>query len=475
MADPGPEGLCYFHHDVLHTANWHGGTNINDFKNYLLLEVVVNISYDEVWEGKDIPEIPEEHIVRREKQVIPYANRRYVRYKDLYCMVGNHTKKMDRGYIVHGNGDGRNLSQWKQFKQVAFIPVPMPTATERFLWVDLTYPIRGIYLPSAHVAFPQEGYRNMARYAFLNFRRKKTVTLKTYELQHVSPDFFNPMSTLEQGFSRPKLPEGVSEPDMPDGVLSALEKTFRKFKESELKIEVDDTTGWGFQPHWTARFDIKRLEQVLHVPMDSRDKEFYDTYQFVKLFNASSVDTLETWQMSVVKEIEMGDDKYIKLGDVVSKHTGVQMEESKTEGDVDWMKEIVKNLITAGLGLIPYAGPFLSLGAETVADYLEDPEEWGAKNELKLGTEATAEAIQAGMEILKYYKKGKVPGIRFKAHLEEGDDRKPIYVGEDGKEGDKTPQPSSTKEKKTETKKPQAEINNIEGIPTADFLFGKAA
>ena len=471
MADPGPEGLCFFHHNVLHTANWHGGSNINDFKNYLLLEVVVNMTYDEVWEGSSIPQIPEEHITRREKQVIPYANRRYVRYKDLFCMVGRHTRKMDRGYIIHGNGDGRNLSQWKGSKKVTFIPVPMPTAKERFLWVDLTYPIRGIYLPSAHVAFPQADYRNMARYAFLNFRNKKTVTLKTYQQQSVPIGIFSPMASVIQRDLNQKLPDGVSEPDMPDGVLSDIEKVFRKFEEGELKIEVDDTVGWGFQPHWTARFDIKRLEQVLHVPMDARDKEFYDTYQFVKLFNASSIETLKTWQ-SVVKQIEMGDDKYIKLADVVSKHTGVQMEESKTEGDVDWMKEVVKNLITAGLGLIPYVGPFLSLGAETVADYLDNPEEWGEKNELKLGTDAAAEAVQAGMEILKYYKKGKVPGIRFKAHLEE-DDRKPIYVGEDGKGDDQTPQPSSTKESKKETKKPQAEITNIHSIPTANVVFGK--
>lgn len=469
MASPGPEGLCYFDRSLLHTATWHGGSDINDFRNYLLLEVVVNMSYDEVWEGNDIPQIPNEGTVRREKQVIPYANRRYVRYKDLYCMVGRHTMTMDRGYIVHGNGDGRNLSQWKGHKQIAFIPVPMPTAKERFLWVDLTYPLRGIYLPSAYVAFPQEDYRNKARYAFLNFTSKKTTALKTYE--QIPTTLFNPLASLDSlGDATP--PKGVSEPDLPDGVLNEIEKAFRKFKEGELKIEVDETTGWGFQPHWTARFDIKKLEQVLHVPMDSRDKAFHDTYQFVKLFNAKSVDTLEKWQLSKVNKSEMDDDKFIKLSDVVSKHLGIEMKEEKTEGDVDWMKEIVKNLITAGLGLIPYVGPFLSMGADAVAEYLDDPEEWGAKNELKLGADATAEAIQAGKEILSFYKKGKVPGIRFKSHLEE-DDRKPIYVGEDGKGGDQ--QPSSKDEPKKEKKEPQVEVSNIEGIPTANFVFGKAA
>ena len=44
------------------------------------------------------------------------------------------------------------------------VPVPMPTMDEKFLWVDLTYPPLGIYVPHMQNALPiAEGYCNFDR------------------------------------------------------------------------------------------------------------------------------------------------------------------------------------------------------------------------------------------------------------------------------------------------------------------------
>ncbi|KAL4923592.1 uncharacterized protein BDV17DRAFT_234777 [Aspergillus undulatus] len=431
MAFVGPEGPCYFDRDLLHTEGWHGGSDINDFKNFLLLEVIVNKSYDEVNQLQGDPVLPETGTPRAEKQVIAYSGRRYARWRDLICGVGPR-HKMSRADVFHGNGDGRNLSQWLGHVQAAYIPIRMPTPEERFLWVDLTYPIRGIYLRSSYAAFGQKRYRKWARYVFIKFNQND-VSLKTYELHNdltALSGLFGWGSSLSSSGtneSKPKVPT-VPEPDVPEPTNFQ-----NKYKVGELVIKHDEKYGLGFQPTWTARFDIKQLEMVLHVPIERRAKEFQDSYQFISLFEAKNVDHIQSWQMTRRRETEMRDNTYIKLADAISKHEGIQMKEDNTEADTDWLKIIVTSLINAGLGLIPYVGPFLSMGFDAVSEYLDDPEEWGKKEGLKLSAEATAEMGKSAAEILKYYKKGKVP--RIKLRLEEGDDddRKPIYVGEDGR------------------------------------------
>ncbi|KAL4963167.1 uncharacterized protein BDV14DRAFT_202207 [Aspergillus stella-maris] len=434
MAFVGPEGPCYFDRDLLHTDQWHGGSNINDFKDYLLHEVVVNKSFDEGNQTRGDPDLPETGTRRAEKQVIAYSNRRYARWRDLHCSYGPSSTDIRRADVIHGNGDGRNLAQWVGHTQVAYIPIRMPTPEERFMWVDLTYPIRGIYLPSSYAAFAQEKYRKWARYVFVKFNQND-VKLKTYTRYNdpsLLAGFNYAAASLFKGSNSKPKPATVPEPDAPPSKVPtpfALE-----FTVGELEVKQDDKYGLSFQPTWTARFDIKQLELALHVPMERRAPEFKETYDFIALFDSKHVDTIDWWEKNKRREIEMGDGTYIKLADAVSKHEGIKMKEEKTEADEDWLKNIVTSLIQAGLGLIPYVGPFLSMGFEAVSEYLDDPEEWGKKEGLKLSTEATAEMAKSATEILKFYKKGKVPNIRIKAHLEEGDDedRKPVYVGEDG-------------------------------------------
>ncbi|KAL4957603.1 hypothetical protein BDW69DRAFT_191466 [Aspergillus filifer] len=436
MAFVGPEGSCYFNRSLLDTATWHGGSNINDFKDYLLLDVIT----------RGDPDLPDTGSKRAEKQVIPYSNRRYARWRDLFCSYGPKSTDIRRADVIHGDGDGRNLAQWLGYSQAAYIPIRMPTPEERFLWVDLTYPIRGIYLPSSYAAFRQEKYRKWARYVFLKFNQND-VKLKTYtrynDLSLLGGIGFSAGMLLPNSKAKPK-PKTVMEPDAPG---PHLQYPFAaEFTVGELNIKHDEKYGLGFQPAWTARFDIKQLELVLHVPIERRAPEFQESYDFIALFDSKHVASIEWWQSTLRREVEMGTSTFIELSKAVSTHEGIKMKEEKTEADEDWLKNIVTSLIQAGLGLIPYVGPFLSLGFDAVSEYLDDPEEWGKKEGLKLGTEASAEMVKSAADILKYYKKGKVPRIKFKAHLEEGDDddRKPIYVGEDGQDGDQDQAPDNS-------------------------------
>ncbi|KAI9040152.1 uncharacterized protein KD926_008597 [Aspergillus affinis] len=421
----------------------------DDFKNYLLLKVVVNKSIDEVFtsSGKK-PNLPGTGNPRAEKQTIQYASRTYVRWRDLWCGVGPRSTKMSRADILHGNGDGRNLSQWLGYNQVAFIPVRMPTPEERFLWVDLTYPIRGIYLPSAFYAMPQQKYKEWTRYIQLKFFHN-SLTLKTYTRADFYGGYLKNQSRAQavqyaaqhgEQLSFPSREKTVKEPDVPEE--PNLPGMATEFTVGELKIPKDRELGLGYQPTWTARFDIQQLALTLHVPSEMRDEKYLDTYQFITLFNSGDVDFIQPWQMTKAREVELSD-QYIKHADVINLQESTDMKERPTKADFDWLRESVRNLIGVGLGIIPYVGPFLSMGYDAVMDYLDNPEAWGVKNELKLGTQAKAQAIKSTSDILEFYKKGKVPHIQFKSGLEEGDDRQPVYVGEEGQEAEGTQQEPS--------------------------------
>ncbi|KAK1147632.1 hypothetical protein N8T08_000974 [Aspergillus melleus] len=319
---------------------------------------------------------------------------------------------MSRADILHGNGDGRNLSQWLGYNQVAFIPIRMPAPEERLLWVDLTYPIRGIYLPSAFYAMPQQKYEDWTRYVQLKFFQNSLI-LKTYTRQHGEKLEFPPQEKI------------VKEPDIPEE--SNLPGLAPEFTVGELNIPKDRELGLGYQSKWTARFDIQQLALAFHVPSEMRDKKYLDTYQFITLFNSSDVDSIKPWQMTQAREVELSD-QYIEHAD---------------------LRESLRNLIGVGLGLIPYVGPFLSMGFDAVMDYLDNPAAWGVKKELKLGTQAKAQAMRSASDILKFYRKGKIPHIPFKSGLEEGEGRQPVYVGEEGqKAGGAQPEPSTIPDEK---------------------------
>jgi hypothetical protein len=60
------------------------------------------------------------------------------------------------------------------------------------------------------------------------------------------------------------------------------------FQEDEC-LPNDATTGWGFQPQWTARFDIFSLTRVLAIPDHLLKPDYRDPYQFIKLFSCKAL------------------------------------------------------------------------------------------------------------------------------------------------------------------------------------------
>jgi hypothetical protein len=60
----------------------------------------------------------------------------------------------------------------KTAAKVYLVPVRMPTAVEQFLWLDLTYPVRAIYLPRQHKV-DDGAYSDWCMFQHLSFRHRE--------------------------------------------------------------------------------------------------------------------------------------------------------------------------------------------------------------------------------------------------------------------------------------------------------------
>ncbi|KAL4913675.1 hypothetical protein BDW62DRAFT_205342 [Aspergillus aurantiobrunneus] len=205
----------------------------------------------------------------------------------------------------------------------------MLTPEERFLWVDLTYPIRAIYLPSTFSAYPQ---KKAAEMKILAYEARMALGYG----QKLNPPAQQPTANV------PKERNAVG--------------WIPEYTVGELEIQQNPELGLSYQPTWTARLDIQQLALALH---------------FITLFKAGGVELIKTWQASgaAAREAELGDSVYIKHADVINLQEGTTMKEKPIKAEVDWLKEVVENFVGVGLGLIPYVGPFLAMGQGKVPHY----------------------------------------------------------------------------------------------------------
>ncbi|KAI9374426.1 hypothetical protein BJX61DRAFT_540775 [Aspergillus egyptiacus] len=144
-----PEGTAWFSKAGLKN-NIFDPSNPEQFYKYLLIEVALNgsgprprhwIHERSIAEGKGVP------------------------YKQLNVMYGRNADAFDRAqYIYQDTGKaGKTL-------EAGFLPVPMPNEDERFLWLDLTYGVRGIYFPICHTV--PGPYRDLCKYLRIDFKHR---------------------------------------------------------------------------------------------------------------------------------------------------------------------------------------------------------------------------------------------------------------------------------------------------------------
>ncbi|KAL1792268.1 hypothetical protein ACET3X_010019 [Alternaria dauci] len=173
-----PEGPIWFQHSSLKREHY-DPANDKIFYKYLLLEVVVNkpTRFKQGILGDQYHSRTIEHTIGYEDNTLPaFPNNQtnYRKWKYMSVMYGPEAKcitewtrlksSVSTGDIV----DRHNNTAPK----IYLVPVRMPTAIEQFLWLDLTYPVRAIYLPRQHKV-DNGAYSDWCMFQHLSFRHRK--------------------------------------------------------------------------------------------------------------------------------------------------------------------------------------------------------------------------------------------------------------------------------------------------------------
>ena len=177
MSAVPPEGEYIFFHKSLKTQ-YFDPSNKAHFYGNLLVEVVYNDYFDGRWKEGEMW-LPTHERAEEQKYLPPRLWHAQTRFKYMYVGYGESPETQN---------DDRRIRLWADFShstslyagspaRFVYLVLPMPTLEERWIWLDLTFPIRAIYIPKAHHASPT--MRNRCSYYALRMaEREVSVPLK---------------------------------------------------------------------------------------------------------------------------------------------------------------------------------------------------------------------------------------------------------------------------------------------------------
>ncbi|KAE8155261.1 hypothetical protein BDV25DRAFT_135009 [Aspergillus avenaceus] len=334
MAGAPPEGEVWYRHDALKFGDF-DPSDPDKFYNTIFLDVGTNA----VWGNCQMKKENIANMILLDKSELPLyethpradrqywdASRSYERYKFLTVMTGPSPNKITRHTQIHGpygRGVYGQLYPEQHEKRFGLVPVMVPTKEERYLWVDLTYPLRAILIPRQHIADPKY-YKNYCRYLRLDF--------------------------------------------------TARNATMKSAKGEKVRFETDVTWGWGVRAEWTARIDILRLYMVLLFAhrKEVLSKAFRDPYKLIELHDSFSIDLKRRGP----GEADMNTDNIVQYDKLVSVSTGGRFKYEGDDFDHLWGAKCLTGIISAGLSCIPVYGPLLSIGFQLTMDAILSPEDF---------------------------------------------------------------------------------------------------
>jgi hypothetical protein len=377
-------------------------------------------------------------------------------------MYGPSAEDIKRTYRLKCNISRGQLWGQTGSAAVCYVAVPRPTKEERFFWIDLTYPIRAIYIPCAFSAHPQ--YKGHAIFSRLDVRGRKGIpqsyVLKNYhwnlitQVQKAINDWnkvrnhnwawgqqMNKLIAINNmiwNIANEAGPEGppIQEPGLTPGFVKADGKApsqvFAKVSYAKDTV-ADETMGLGMRPQWTLRIDVFKLACQLLVPYQDRTEEWKDLYACFTLFDRRCVH-----ESKVIADIDMA--QSIDWAKAQAKEAGLKIQYATEEPDEKFIKDLFVGFIAVGLGFIPVIGPLVAFGFTVTYELLENSEKFTKAAGVGGKAPAFTQACVDSREGLKPMIKAGVKAI-FKGHLKAAP-RKSIRVDtgdekvEDGDEED---------------------------------------
>ncbi|KAK2749755.1 hypothetical protein FQN55_002991 [Onygenales sp. PD_40] len=204
----------------------------------------------------------------------------YERYRYMTVMAGPSFKNIQRQQQVHGSHDYWASSKFRdddpRTPDAALVPVLLPDkwkkedrekraknditpglhyTEENFLWVDLTYPLRGVYIPN-RLENPGDPDSCICIYTHISFSQPHEA-LDAYT--YVPPEEVNPDE--EYVTEEPDVPghERQRQKNEPD-------KWEVRFITESKQMSTSPALGWGVEPKWTVRIDVAKLRELPQDP-----------------------------------------------------------------------------------------------------------------------------------------------------------------------------------------------------------------
>ncbi|KAM0135156.1 hypothetical protein ACHAP3_005247 [Botrytis cinerea] len=439
MAAAPREGAAWLLKSSLKSPGY-DGSKAEDFYSWMLLEVVYNQSEDEAYAWPPPLWCPGHP--RTGQQVFPgdAFSTGYGRYEYMSVMYGPSAEDVKRTYRVKSSISRGQLSRQTGSSAVCYIAVPLPTAQERFIWIDLTYPVRAFMIPAAFTAHTK--YQGHAIFSRLDIRGRKGLPTP-YVIKGVAPselaagkkivDDWNARSPhnwrwrkearkISDVYERLKnrLDEigtegpAIQEPGLKPDYLKTLGKPPIKYaKTSYCKDpQGDETFGLMMRPQWTLRIDVFTLACQLWIPYSQRTDEYKDVYACFTLFERSAVKASK-----VIADLDMA--QAIDLAAAQSKELGVRLQYEKDEPDDKFIKDLFAGFVAVGLGLIPVVGPLVAFAWSVTYEVLSDTEKFtkaaGIGGKKPAFTQAVVDSREALLPMIK-----KAASSVFKMHAEQG-------------------------------------------------------
>ncbi|KAK8903500.1 hypothetical protein QC760_007974 [Botrytis cinerea] len=439
MAAAPREGAAWFLKSSLKSPGY-DGSKAEDFYSWMLLEVVYNQSEDEAYAWPPPLWCPGHP--RTGQQVFPgdAFSTGYGRYEYMSVMYGPSAEDVKRTYRVKSSISRGQLSRQTGSSAVCYIAVPLPTAQERFIWIDLTYPVRAFMIPAAFTAHTK--YQGHAIFSRLDIRGRKGLPTP-YVVKGVAPselaagkkivDDWNARSPhnwrwrkearkISDVYERLKnrLDEigtegpAIQEPGLKPDYLKTLGKPPIKYaKTSYCKDpQGDETFGLMMRPQWTLRIDVFTLACQLWIPYSQRTDEYKDVYACFTLFERSAVKASK-----VIADLDMA--QAIDLAAAQSKELGVRLQYEKDEPDDKFIKDLFAGFVAVGLGLIPVVGPLVAFAWSVTYEVLSDTEKFTKAAGIGGKTPAFIQAVVDSREALLPMIKKAASSV-FKMHAEQG-------------------------------------------------------
>ncbi|MCJ1227484.1 hypothetical protein MMC12_004140 [Toensbergia leucococca] len=357
MALPYPEGEVYFKSATLKLNNFDASDDMSFYSNFLV-EYVWNRPYCTNFEIETTKNHPRSTLRTGFGDL--WATRfgvwdtTYVLFSDKDDGTG-----VFRQAVIKNN---ENFNETRDFdssgtRKTRICAVPM--GPEKYMYIDLTVPIRAIYFPIASKS--SQVNENLCTYLMVDFRLRKGVKMRSRD------------------------------------------------SDSEHDVPYSYKDGLNFRAYQSLCFNIPGIYALLALPQQMRnmDKGLYQTTvkgeELINLWGAENINKGRVKYGAPSNSTTIEFSRLIDLATVLLDNFGVDISWTPYEHS-SWVLNFLQQVSTLGLAFIPIAGPLISVSFAVGLKAITDPDTFKSENVLGLTADVMAAVLATALAM-----KGNVP------------------------------------------------------------------